>query len=188
MSICFNDIKDDFCELRDYILNDLRILLESPVGGNSAAALLITTACEVVGPLRYENSGEREFFKNFLVPDDWRSVAASVYDAMRNGLAHSFATKTIMQINDLPVELGISWKDKPHFKYDHREASLYINIRELSKALEKAFKAYEKELSTRRELCDLFRKRRQKKRTIEVQSQNERQEWKKLLMEQSVIT
>jgi hypothetical protein len=169
VSSCFDSIKEEFYELRDFILVDLRILLGSPAGGNYAAALLITTACEVVGPLRYENNGEREFFKNYLIPETWRPVAASVYDALRNGLAHSFATKTIMQINGSPVEIGVSWKDKPHFKYDATEATVYINVRELSEALERAFEAYENELANQSDLCDLFRKRRQRKRTVDIQ-------------------
>jgi len=59
VSNCFDGIKEEFYELRNFILGDLRILLDSPVGGNYAAALLITNACEVIGPLRYENNGER---------------------------------------------------------------------------------------------------------------------------------
>jgi len=184
----FDGIKEEFLELRDFILKDLRILLESPVGGNYAAALLITTACEVVGPPFYENNGEREFFKNYLVPKSWRSVAASIYDALRNGLAHSFTPKTIVQINGSSVEIGISWKEKPHFKYDPTEATVYINVRELSRALERAFDDYEKELENRRDLCDLFRKRREKKRIVDIKDSTERQAWKRLIASQTIVT
>ena len=181
MTISFDSIKNDFYELRDFILNDLELLVSLPRGGNYAAALLITTACETIGRLRYKAGDGSEFFKNYLVPNDWKPVAFSIFDALRNGLAHSFATKAIIQIPEAPLELGISWKEKPHFTYDPNEGCVYINIADLSRALKRGFDIYEKELRADPKLSDLFRKRRQRKRALDVRDHTEGEAWKKLL-------
>jgi hypothetical protein len=181
VTVPFDSIKNEFYELRDFILNDLDLLVWLPRGGNYAAALLIATACEAIGQLRYETGGGSKFFKNYLVPNDWRPVASSIFDALRNGLAHSFATKAILQIPEAPLELGISWKDKSHFTYDPNEGCVYINVADLSRALKHALEVYGKELQADPKLCDLFRKRRQRKRIVDVLDPAEREAWKRLL-------
>ncbi len=181
----FDAIKDDFTELRDFFVNDLRILLQSPIGGNYAAVLVTTTACEVLGPLRFENNGERTFFREYLVPNAWRPLAGSLYDALRNGLAHSYATKTIVNIDGLRVELGISWQEKPHLRFDSEASTVYINVRELVQTLILGFETYENELKSEQELCERFRMRREKKRIVNVPDA-ERQAWKKLVSSQVV--
>lgn len=99
MSGSFDLIEKEFYKLRDFVLNDLALLVILPKGGNYAAALLVATACEALGLLRYESGKGDEFFKNYLVPERWRPVASTIFDALRNGLAHSFETKVIVQID-----------------------------------------------------------------------------------------
>jgi hypothetical protein len=181
VSDSFDLIEKEFYELRDFVLNDLDLLINLPKGSNYTAALLVATACEVLGRLRYESGKGDEFFKNYLVPENWRPVASTIFDALRNGLAHSFATKVIVQIPGKELNLGISWKEKPHFVYDAKESCVYLNVRNLSYALRHAFEQYETELRTDTNLCELFRKRRRKKMTINVRNDAERQEWERLL-------
>lgn len=176
----FDLIEDDFYELRDFILNDLKILLKSPKGGNYAAALLVTTACDVLGKLKYKSGGGEQFFKEYFVPNDWQSMASSLYDALRNGLAHSFAPKAIVLIDNLEIELCISWKDKPHFKYDPVKNSIYFNIQNLAKALMTAFEKYEKDLINNKELCLFYNKKRNKKRVINI-NHKEKEVWKNFI-------
>ena len=184
----YNDIKDDFEELRDFFTNDLRILIQSSVGGNYAAVLIATTACEVLGPLRFENNGEREFFRMYLLPETWRTVAPSLYDALRNGLAHSYATKTILNINGADLELGISWSEKPHLQFDHKHSVLYINVRKLAQQVSEALAVYEEELKAQPKLCVLYAERRKRKRIINVHTSVEREEWKALLSSKAIVT
>ena len=188
MANTYDDIKDDFEELRDFFKNDLRILIQSSVGGNYAAVLVATTACEVLGSLRFENNGEREFLRMYLLPETWHTVASSLYDALRNGLAHSYSTKTILQINGTDLEVGISWSEKPHLQFDDQRSVLYINVRELAQRVIEALATYEAELKTRPELCALYTKRRQKKRTINVHTSGERDAWKSLLSSNANVT
>lgn len=181
MSDSFDLIEKEFYELRDFFLNDLTLLVNLPKGGNYAATLLVANACEVLGRLRYESGEGDEFFKHYLVPESWKPVASTIFNALRNGLAHSFATKVIVQISGAVLNLGISWKEKPHFVYDAKEGCLYLNVQNLSDALRHAFEQYETELYTDTNLCELFLKRRQRKMTVDVRNSAERQEWERLL-------
>jgi len=53
VAVKFDDIKGDFLELKGFVLSDLEIITSAPRGGNYAATLLITTACEALGTVRY---------------------------------------------------------------------------------------------------------------------------------------
>lgn len=179
----FTEIKDAFSELKDFILNDVKIISESPVGGNYAATLVITTACEVLGPLRFENSGEKNFFKEYLTPDKWKPVSFSIYDALRNGLAHSFSPKAIVNVGNKSIEIGVSWREMPHFELDEAKSILFINVKKLSDNLYLALGKYEKELESSAELCNRFKVKRNKKRSVHVQSQEELKSWSAILGE-----
>jgi len=187
-AISYNDIKDDFEELCGFFKNDLRILIKSRTGGNYAAALVATTACEVLGPLRFENNGERNFFRKYLLPEPWQAVAPSLYDALRNGLAHSYATKAILKINDINLELVISWSEKPHLQFDKKDAVLYINVRELAQRVNDALATYEAELREDSQLRGLFAKNRRRKRTVNVHTSTERDAWTALLSSSVSVT
>src|SRR5262245_55326063 len=124
MAVAFGQISVDFLELKNYILHDLDIITSSPHGGNYAAALLIVTACEAAGTVRYgKRDGGVDFFKEYLLPKKWKPVSKSIYNALRHGLAHSFFTKAILKATDKPIELGISWRRENHFEYDPGSAT-----------------------------------------------------------------
>ena len=186
MAVDFNEIKDDFLELEGFVLTDLGIITNAPKGGNYAAALLITTACEALGTLRYgKKDGGVDFFENYLLPGPWRMVSKSIYDALRNGLAHSFSTKVIVNASDRPIELGISWSKETHFSYDSSRSVLFMNIQQLSKDLCGAFSKYQSELQQDADLRDRFVRWRQKQRVYQVQNEGEREKWN-ALVEQAV--
>jgi hypothetical protein len=183
MASQFSDIKDDFTELRHFILNDLGIITNASEGGNYAAALLITTACEALGTLRYgKRDGGADFFKEYLMPGKWQPVVKSIYDALRNGLAHSFVTKVILQPANRPIDLGISWSKEVHFKYDPDRGTLFLNVRQLSKDLYQAFERYETELKSDAKLRDRYLVWRKKQRTCEVKNRTEKEAWKRLIV------
>ena len=182
MAVPFDKIKADFSELRDFVINDLNLITNAPKGGNYAAALLVVTACEAAGSLRYGSTdGGLDFFREYLIPKKWSPVSKSIYDALRNGLAHSFVTKAILKATNKPVELGISWSNENHFEYDPSRATVFINIQEFSKSLKEAFRRYEEELKEHAELRDRFIRCRKKQRVYEVRNPTEKSEWKKLL-------
>jgi hypothetical protein len=178
MAVEFNEIKDDFLELEGFVLTDLGIITNAPKGGNYAAALLITTACEALGTLRYgTKDGGIKFFESYLLPEQWRVVSHSIYDALRNGLAHSFATKVIVNASDKPTELYISWSKEAHFSYDSNRSLLFLNIQQLSKDLRGAFAQYQSELQQDANLRDRFVVRRRKQRVYHVRNESEKEKW-----------
>ncbi len=182
MAATFKDIEDEFSELRNFILYDLNLITSAPQGGNYAAVLLVVSACEAAGTLRYgKKDGGLDFFRDYLVPDKWRAVSKSIYDALRNGLAHSFLTKAILKAADNPIELGISWSKEKHFEYDPGRATLFINVQVIAKNLKEAFQRYEEELKKHADLRDRFIKSRKKQRVFEVADQRERKAWKVLV-------
>lgn len=182
MAVEFNKIKDDFLELEGFVLNDLGIITDAQKGGNYATVLLITTACEALGMLRYgKKDGGVDFFENYLLPEQWRVVSKSTYDALRNGLAHSFSTKAIVNASDRPIELGISWSKEPHFSYDSNRSVLFLNIQQLSKDLRGAFSRYQSELQQDADLRDRFVKWRKKQRVYRVKNKGEREKWNALV-------
>lgn len=182
MAVNFDDIKDDFSELKGFVLSGLRIITNAPKGGNYAAALLIATACEALGTLRYgKKDGGADFFRGYLVPARWHPVVKSIYDALRNGLAHSFSTKVILKVSDRPIELGISWSKEIHFEYDSSRATLFLNVQQLSKDLHQAFERYESELREDAKLRDRYVVWRKRQRVYEVNNENEKGAWKALI-------
>jgi hypothetical protein len=182
VAVTFENIKDDFLELKNFVLNDLELIRNAPKGGNYAATLLVVTACEAAGTLRYgKKDGGLDFFRDYLVPKKWRSVSKSIYSALRNGLAHSFVTKAILKATDRPIELGISWSKKNHFEYDSGRTTLFINVQEISKNLREAFEQYEGELRQQAELRDRFITWRKKQRVFEVEDRDEKEAWKVLV-------
>ena len=58
---------------------------------------------------------------------------------------------------------------------------IYINVAQLAISLESAFNVYKKELRTNDELCAQYKTKRNKKRVTNIQNQNERTEWLKLI-------
>jgi len=185
VTIAFDAIESRFRELRDFVLNDLNLLLGSPRGGNYAAALLIATACEALGHLRYESGGGSKFFEEYMLPENWRPVSDSLFNALRNGLAHRFAPKVLLQVNSGPIELGISWREKPHLRCDQEKGCVYLNITNMAQSLALAFEAYDSQLREDPVFRDRFDQRWGKGRVVEVQDATERHAWRQLLSHNS---
>ena len=115
------------------------------------------------------------------MPEKWHPVVKSIYNALRNGLAHSFSTKVILKVSDKPIEFGISWSKEIHFEYDSRRATLFLNVQQLSKDLHRAFKQYESELRGDAELRDRYVVWRKRQRVYEVKNESEKEAWKALI-------
>ena len=182
MTVEMEKIEDDFQELKAIVLNDLGIITNAAKGGNYAAVLLIATACEALGTLRYgRKDGGQSFFENYLLPEPWRVVSKSIYDALRNGLAHSFSTKTVVIASGKPIEMGISWSKEKHLSYDSDSSVLFLNVQQMANDLRSAFDRYQSELQRSAKLRDRFNTWRQRQRIYQVQNENERGKWSALL-------
>jgi len=182
MAVAFETIAESFRRLRAYILHDLSLIISAPTGGNYAAVLVVTSACEALGRLRFgTESGGGRFFGEYLLPVDWRSVANQLYDAVRNGLTHAYETKTILQIGPHPVELVISWKEKKHLSYEIDKAQLFLNVQVLVDDLRRAFDRYEEELRSQPALRDQYYSWMPRKTTVAITQATDQKAWKRLL-------
>jgi len=155
MRIPYSRIKARYKRVRHFITNDLRLLVSQPSGGNYLAAFMIACACETIAWFRYgTNKGDSIFAEKFLSPA-WRPVASNLYDAMRNGIAHRYETKTLC-IGDKRLEIGISWKKKPHLCFSRNRKVVFLNIQTLAQQVFHMLDAYEQELKTDASLRERF--------------------------------
>lgn len=147
MRIPYSRIKTRFKRVHRFLTNDLRLLVIQPSGGNFLAAFMIACACETIAWFRYgTNRGDSILAEKLLSPA-WRPVASSLYDAMRNGIAHRYEPKTLC-IGDKRVEIGISWKKKPHLRFSRNRKVVFLNIQTLAQQVFHMLDAYEQELKT----------------------------------------
>jgi len=126
-------------QLRNFVMTDLRQIAAEQTGGNYAATALVGCACDALGRLTYgaDNSGGR-FFSEYVLPDAWKEVGGSIYGALRNGLVHLYDTKAI-RVDKRMFEIGVSKRDKPHLTFSDDGKYLFINVQDLTAALDAAF-------------------------------------------------
>jgi len=75
----------------------------------------------------------------------WRPVAPSLFDAIRNGIAHSFETKSI-RIGDRLLDICISWRQQPHLHFSLDKKVLYLNIQTMAEQILDLLREYEESL------------------------------------------
>jgi len=103
----YADIRQEFDESLGYIRNDVTALCEDERRSlNYTVALLIGCGCEALADAGQYPSKERAFEE--LLPVAWRPLAKKLYDAVRNGLTHSFDTKHIC-IKQQEVQIHFFW-------------------------------------------------------------------------------
>jgi hypothetical protein len=75
--------------------------------GNYLAASLITSACDAISYLRSGRRNRGDLFFTEILPDLWKSIAKTLDDAMRNGIVHTYETKTI-SLDSRCMDIGVS--------------------------------------------------------------------------------
>lgn len=179
MTIPFEQVEEDFRRLRDFVLDDLDRITGQAVGGNYAAAALIVCAYDAIASLRDGRSNRGELPFGETLPPDWRPVAPSLYDALRNGIVHGIETKTI-RVAGRDLELAVSWREGRHLTLDHH-GRLVLAVLHLADDLRAAFDAFEVRLRHEPDLRDRFRRRLRHDRIHEVRSPAEQEAWQRLL-------
>jgi hypothetical protein len=178
LAVCFDQIKIDFAELRDFFLNDLERIVSQEIGGNYAVAALVMMAHEEIARVRYakKNAGHESF--SLTLPKQWQPVASSLYDALRNGLVHGYRAQTIL-LDSLSVEIAVSWREHDHLTTNG--ARVYLNAEQLSSDLRKTFDEYEAELRDQAGQRDRFLTQRRKASAWTVRNPAEAKAWQRLL-------
>lgn len=179
----FETIKRSFQQLFSFLLHDLEFIVSQAQGGNYAAVLLAMSACEALGRVRYGGEGKgSQFFAEYLLPVAWQPLAPDLYNALRNGLAHSYDTKTIMQVGSGPIELVVSWRERPHLSFDPQTRQLFINVQQLARALQNALDRYKVELRSDSTLCQRYDTWSRRDRQVDVPA-TRRPQWQARLEE-----
>jgi hypothetical protein len=156
MAVKFDQVKPLLDELRANLLDDLKRITRQPEGGNYAAVAVVGCACEALGRLRYgKKDGGSDFFTCYVLPERWQPVGPDLYEALRHGIAHGYETKTI-ELGKGKLNVGVSWREKPHLTFEEGRSTLFINVPELAADLGRALDRYEAELLEREDLRDLF--------------------------------
>jgi hypothetical protein len=146
MAVDYEMIRPHFEELRNFILNDLQLLVSQKNGGNYITACLIACACEAMSWLRYGVPQKGElFFKEMMLPDKWKPVASSLYSALRDGIVHGYNTKTII-VGSRRGEIAVSWRNFSHLMVHKAGAYIYLNMQTMATDLKSALQKYEAEL------------------------------------------
>src|SRR5260370_42330209 len=107
------DWSSDVCssDLKNTLRNILSIETKA---AHYAAALVIVVGCEALSTL-LDKDEAHVFVDKLILPYGRlnRAMAEDVWDALRNGLAHSFDTKAI-RVKNRRLELMVSWEDYQH--------------------------------------------------------------------------
>src|SRR6266446_2249901 len=120
--------RNAFDRLRQMMKSDVRRFLEWREGGNYVAALLIATASESLSKLQ-DKPDESVFVDLLATHGLTRKMAADVFGALRDGLAHVYDTKFIRVDDTLLVELVVSWGNRKHLTVRRDPPGLYLNVR-----------------------------------------------------------
>ena len=114
-------LPQNFITLRDFVRNDLTQILSSAKPPNYSAAILVCIASEAIGKLLGRKADESVFIRDLLgqyrIP---HVIGRSIFNAVRNGLAHFYETKNIV-ISGEELEVVISWRQYTHLKVYKRD-------------------------------------------------------------------
>jgi hypothetical protein len=111
-TLSWADIKKEFDDSVGYIRQDLRWLQSHNSGLNYTVLLLVGCGCEMLAAIGGDDRRRGEkVFAELLPAGDWRLLAARLYTALRDGLAHGFDTKHL-NVDELTVQLYISWSQR----------------------------------------------------------------------------
>lgn len=179
MAVPYETIKPEVERLRDYVTNDLNRVVAQNVGGNYLAAALITCACDAISFLKYGQRNRGDLIFAEILPDLWKPVAKTLYDAIRDGIVHVYETKTII-IDSRRLNVVISWRAKPHLHVSATGADVYMNIRQLSQDLKAAVAQFETDLKCKAKLRDIFYKSMRREREITPPA-SEQHKWQDVL-------
>jgi hypothetical protein len=163
--VSFADIKKEFEESLGYIHNDIEWLCEHDSSLNYTIALLIGCACEALSDGGAYPS-KQAALADLLPDDDWKRLAAPLFDSLRNGLAHSFDTKHL-QVGTQSVQIYMNFRTQAIIVIESMQDGdgLILGTRPLAKKMCQKIKEFETKLRNDPEACRRFRDAMQRGRT-----------------------
>ncbi len=179
MVVPYENIRAEVERLCAYLTQDLDILIAQEIGGNYLAAALITCACDALSYLKYGHRNRGDLFFAEILPDLWRPIAKTLYNAIRNGIIHTYETKTII-LDSRRLDIAVSWRAKPHLHLSARGTEVYVNVSQLSQDLKAAIARFEADLKVNGNLRGTFFRAMRGEREINAVNP-ERQIWQRVL-------
>jgi len=183
MTVDYEMIKPHFEQLRDFVLNDMQLLISQKKGGHYITACLIACACEALSWLRYGEQYKGDtFFAQMMLPAEWQPVGRSLYRALRDGIVHGYDTMFIV-VGSRRVEIVVSWKLYAHLSFGNGGAHIYLNVEKMAEDLKAALEKYESELKTDSKLRERYFKtmKKMKQKWEKQPSPEELKTWNALL-------
>lgn len=156
--ISYSDIKVEFDQSLGFIRGDIRWLCDHNSGLNYTVALLVGCACEGMADGGAYPSKERAFAE-LLPDDDWKKLAKPLFDAVRNGLVHSFDTKHIPVGSEL-YQIVFNWGKADAVwigKFNGQMGALNIGTIRLGQGVCKMIDEFEARLKSEPAACQRFR-------------------------------
>jgi hypothetical protein len=147
MGIAFKEIEKEFNETFGYVRQDIAAILKKNLGLNYTIALLVCCACEMLA--WHRDLKDDEVFTS-LLPDTeaYKTIGKTLWEALRNGLAHKFRPYTI-SIKDDEWRFTISSGPGPHMSvFTGKPNWIHLNMRVFSERVTSQIDAYEEELRT----------------------------------------
>lgn len=186
MAVPYETIRGEVDRLRNFIIGDLDYLINQDRGGNYLAAALITCACDALSYLKHGDRYKGERFFAEIIPPERKDLAPVLYEAIRDGIVHSYDTKLI-GVGPRNVIVNISWGAMPHFHLSEDRKKIHINIKNLAADFKNAFERFEAELKSDSHLRETFERSMRKSREISV-ADSERAMWEQSLNMMNVAT
>jgi len=114
MEIAFKEIEKEFNETFGYVRQDIAEILKKNLGLNYTIALLVCCACEMLTWHRDLRDDQAYEVFTSLLPDtdSYKAIGKTLWEALRNGLAHKFRPDTF-RIEDEEWRFTISSQSGP---------------------------------------------------------------------------
>lgn len=153
----FSEIQEEFDETFGYVRQDIQAVLKSDLRLHYTLALLTCCACEMLSWHKGHRNPHAIFVELLPRTPHHQQTGRTLWEALRNGLAHRFRPDTI-QIDTTSWRFSISSGAEPIIGCRLGDPLwIQINIRRFSSLVIERIDAYEQELRTSAEACSKFK-------------------------------
>lgn len=144
-AVSLRAIEAEFNETFGYVRQDIRAILQKDLRLHYTIALLVCCACEMLA-WHHEIDEHRIFTTLLPDTDHFRTIGKTLWEALRNGLAHNFRPSTI-EIGKDRWRFSISSGSNPTVMVTPGDPHwVHLNIRALATQVISKIDSYEQEL------------------------------------------
>jgi len=131
-------VRETFDQLRQFLKWDITRMLEHKDAGNYAVAVLVAIGCEALVRLQDIKQIEAVFVELMAKHKVSAVMAADVFFALRNGIAHTYDTNFV-QSGNVKIELIVSRGAETHASVRRDPPGFVLNVETMWKDLEEKF-------------------------------------------------